>query len=425
MNTDENESFPPAPAARRASVAPAAFAVAPGSVAPVGRRVAAFALDVLTALVAVGIGYAVMAVTGAQPGSPVLLLPLVLGLGVGVGQWVAEARTGATVGSALLGIRTLSATTGKPAGLLVILIRQLVVGLGTLACGIGEWVVVASGAWDRTPVQQGWHDKAAGTVVLRAHALRRQAATRGSAASVPWSSAVARAVEPGRAATGPVPRVPVTGASPVVPAAPPAPAGPPAWAVSARPLEHVAPIHSVPDAPAADPVVLDALPPAPVIDTPPPTRRTRLQARADRTRDLEAEAPPLRPAEPDLGELEHTRLRAAAEPAAAPGVRLRFDTGEQVDVTGDGLIGRNPNPEAGVDHVVAIDDPERSISKVHLAFGLEADGRLWVMDRGSTNGTVVVAPDGHTAVLVAGSRVTVTPGWTVRFGRRTVQVARQ
>ena len=122
MNTDENESFPPAPAARRASVAPAAFAVAPASVAPVGRRVAAFALDVLTALVAVGLGYAVVAVTGAQPGSPVLLLPLVLGLGVGVGQWVAEARTGATAGSALLGIRTLSATTGKPAGLLVILI---------------------------------------------------------------------------------------------------------------------------------------------------------------------------------------------------------------------------------------------------------------------------------------------------------------
>jgi pSer/pThr/pTyr-binding forkhead associated (FHA) protein len=75
--------------------------------------------------------------------------------------------------------------------------------------------------------------------------------------------------------------------------------------------------------------------------------------------------------------------------------------------------------------VVAIDDPERSISKVHLAFGLEPDGRLWVMDRGSTNGTVVVGPDGRSAALVAGSRATVAPGWTVRFGRRTVQVTRR
>ena len=124
--------------------------------------------------------------------------------------------------------------------------------------------------------------------------------------------------------------------------------------------------------------------------------------------------------------MEHTRLRPPApEGAARTGVRLRFDTGEQVDVTGNGLIGRNPGPEAGTDHVVAIDDPQRSISKVHLAFGLEADGRLWVMDRGSTNGTVVVGPDGRTAALVAGSRATVAPGWIVRFGQRSVQVTQR
>ena len=122
--------------------------------------------------------------------------------------------------------------------------------------------------------------------------------------------------------------------------------------------------------------------------------------------------------------MEHTRLRRPApEGAARTGVRLRFDTGEQVDVTGTGSIGRNPGPEAGTDHVVAIDDPQRSISKVHLAFGLEADGRLWVVDRGSTNGTVVVGPDG--ADGGAGRRVAGhgrRPGWIVRFGRRSVQV---
>ena len=63
-------------------------------------------------------------------------------------QWVAEARTGATVGSAVVGIRTVSPSTGRPAGLLAILVRQLVVGAGALACLVGQWVVVASGAWD-------------------------------------------------------------------------------------------------------------------------------------------------------------------------------------------------------------------------------------------------------------------------------------
>ena len=145
---------------------------------------AAFALDSLLVLVAAGIGYAVVAAAGASAASPLRAVPLLLVLGVGVGQWIAEARSGATVGSALLGIRTLSASTGRPAGLLAVLVRNLVVGLGALVCGVGQWVVVGSGAWDRTPAQRGWHDKAAGTVVLRADAVRRPAG-RAPAAPAP------------------------------------------------------------------------------------------------------------------------------------------------------------------------------------------------------------------------------------------------
>jgi hypothetical protein len=112
--------------------------------------------------------------------------------------------------------------------------------------------------------------------------------------------------------------------------------------------------------------------------------------------------------------------------AAAPsptGVRLRFDTGEDLDVSGDGLVGRRPTAEAGTVHVVAIDDPDRSISRVHLAFGIEPDGaRLWVVDRGSTNGTVLVAPDGARTALPPGTRAVVGVGWTVHFGRRSLEV---
>ena len=450
MSSAANEASPPVPAARRATVAAASFAVAPGSVAPVGRRVAAFALDLLLALVVVGVGDAVVAAVGASPGDLVLALPLVLGISVGVGQWIAEARTGATVGNALTGIRTLSASTGRPAGLLAVLVRQLVVGVGALVCAVGQWIVVASGAWDRTPAQQGWHDKAARTVVLRAGAVRRQG-TSGPARSVPRDSAVARAVEPSRAPAAPIegsrlpasdpvgliPLVPVFATAPLAPApaapAPDAPASAPTRALPVLPdaaaLRPVPVIRTVPDhdgieqADAADPH-----PPlvATVIDIPPGSATTAPQALHHPAPAL-IESPeagvPHQSAGPDLHELEHTRLRTSApRGAVATRLRLLFDTGEQVDVTGEGLIGRNPGPEAGAHHVVAIDDPERSISKVHLAFGLEPDGRLWVMDRGSTNGTVVVGPDGRSAALVAGSRATVASGWTVRFGRRSVQV---
>ena len=46
-----------------------------------------------------------------------------------------------------------------------------------------------------------------------------------------------------------------------------------------------------------------------------------------------------------------------------------FDTGQRIDVTGDGIVGRSPEGEMGIVHVVVIDDPERSVSKVHLRSG--------------------------------------------------------
>ncbi|MBO3101742.1 RDD family protein [Cellulomonas fengjieae] len=403
MGTAEHESLP-GPTARRARTEPPAFAVAPWAVAPVGRRVGAFALDTLVALGAAGLGYAVAAALGPS-GAPAVL-PLALVLVVGVGQWIAEARTGATVGSVLTGIRTLSPETGRPAGLLRVLVRQLVVAAGTLAFGVGQWVVVASGAWDRGAAQRGWHDKAAGTLVLLAPFGRSAVVGRDSARAL--NLAVARAIEPGTSSAPTAMIRAVPGASSGEPAAP----------------SHPAVITVDPGARPAGP------PPAgPLIDAPAPAPSTRAvpppALLAGPRPDL-AGSPLVRPAGEDLRELERTRLRdtSRAGQARASGtrLRLRFDTGEVVDVRGDGLVGRHPVAETGTEHVVAIDDPERSISKVHLAFGLHADGRLWVMDRGSTNGTVVATPDGRTVVLRPGSRVDVAPGASVRFGGRSLQV---
>ncbi|WP_168800521.1 FHA domain-containing protein [Cellulomonas telluris] len=133
----------------------------------------------------------------------------------------------------------------------------------------------------------------------------------------------------------------------------------------------------------------------------------------------------------DLVELEHTRVRDLAQlRRRATTLALQFDTGPRVRVVGRGLAGRGPRAEDGADilHVVAVDDPSRSVSRVHLEFGPEPpehpDGPagVWVMDRGSTNGSVVVAPGGEAHVLPPGTRAVVRAGWTVRIGQRLVQV---
>ena len=124
----------------------------------------------------------------------------------------------------------------------------------------------------------------------------------------------------------------------------------------------------------------------------------------------------------ELDDIELTRLRTpvTGQPPVPPGLRLVFDTGERVDVLGEGVVGRAP--QGDVEHVVAIDDPARSLSKTHLAFGPAEPGTLWVVDRGSTNSTLVVRPDGTAATLPAGTRASVGPGWSLRLGERTVRV---
>jgi len=130
------------------------------------------------------------------------------------------------------------------------------------------------------------------------------------------------------------------------------------------------------------------------------------------------------PWSPTPEEMEQTRLDA---PAGAPaGLRLVFDTGERVEVRGPGAVGRDvshlvPRPV----HPVVIEDPTRSISRVHLRFGPEpTHDALWVLDEGSTNGTVLLRPDGAAVPLPPGVRATLTEGWQIQLGDRRVAVER-
>lgn len=102
-----------------------------------------------------------------------------------------------------------------------------------------------------------------------------------------------------------------------------------------------------------------------------------------------------------------------------------FDTGQraQFALPAAVLFGRAPVAEQPGDVVVAVDDPDRLISKTHLR--LEHDGdTAWVIDAGSTNGSELIDDDGTVHVLRPGSRTLLEDGTRVRLGERIFTLSR-
>jgi hypothetical protein len=184
---------------------------------------------------------------------------------------------------------------------------------------------------------------------------------------------------------------------------------------------------AVHDSRPSDTTILDPLP-GPAIAGPAPTVRSVplpdafSAARRDESAAshqpgvFEASGAPREPVASD-------RPSAADEPAASrqsgqpAAFTLSFSTGERVSITGSGLLGRRPIAQPGEDpeHMVAIADTGRSVSKTHLEFGVEA-GEFWICDRYSGNGTVVVPPSGAPRRSEPGRRYRVERGARVEIG---------
>jgi pSer/pThr/pTyr-binding forkhead associated (FHA) protein len=65
-----------------------------------------------------------------------------------------------------------------------------------------------------------------------------------------------------------------------------------------------------------------------------------------------------------------------------------------------------------------------SVSKTHAQFGPATDGALVVMDRGSTNGSVLVR-QGVTRPLPPGKPTTLVEGDIISFGDRQMSIRRE
>lgn len=348
LRTGATHAPPAAPTdARAASLGPAFGGVTP---ARIGQRLLAYAVDALAVTLACTL---VLGLTRS------VVLTVLVGVELVVGIVVWEGRTGASFGNLVVGLRTARVESPYAAGSGRSTRRALVLGAGHLGLGVGQWLVVASGAFDPTGRVRGWHDRAARTVVVDVRAPRRSPAP----APVP------------RAVSGPA----VSAVRPAQPRSPELPAAP--AVTQAQPRLR-------PDA--AGHVTAGGRPDVPV-DTSVPV------------------APP--------------REVAAVSAAPAAGFVLTLDTGESTTVHGPGVVGRAPRAVPGerCDHVVQVDDPDRSLSRTHARFGIDSTG-FWISDAGSGNGTVLLVPGRPTVVVPADRRVSVPAGATVQIGNRTFTV---
>jgi uncharacterized RDD family membrane protein YckC len=286
--------------------------------------------------------------------------------------WLAMAALlglmGVSPGKALLGLRVVHLGSGTPIGMLPALLRTFIVGASTLPTfGLGLAALAWTAVMDPGHQRRGWHDNVTSSIVVDVR-------------PVP--------VEEEEVDQGPRHVVNLT-AMRLVPAEHPEPVAAPARPARPTPTP----------APTPEPLAPTGGWPG-VLAPPPPTE------------------PPAEPA------AERTRPRA--QEAAPPRWRVTFDDGATFVVDGLALVGRRPEPRPGehVQHLVPLRSEDMSLSKTHAQFHVATGGELVVMDRGSTNGSVLVRK-GMSRELTAGRPATLLPGDRVRFGDRTMTVARE
>ena len=424
--------------------------------APGARRLGAFLIDAVLITVAYYGITAVALAMGLSSGSIDTLMTMttvsgliIIALAAAMTAWLWT--RGYTPGHRLLGLRWAAWDGAGPAGARSIGWYALAGLVGTPTLGVVPIITLLV----TDPQGRNWIDRVCGTVVVIAGPAG-PAAPRSGPVAVPGTAGMSRA--PG--AAGPVPAfVEDTQEQPALTAsqlrdrlgaaatagAASGPFAAPASAAAPAP-EPIGdgPLFAPPPAPTGPAAALGAgagSPPAPAVgagfissvpwETGGPAASPAPAASAPSAPGAMPPVPPP-PAAPAAA--------AAAAPAAAidegptvartalprAGATLVMDTGQRIALVAPRtLLGRAPvavSPWEEAD-TVPVTDPDRSISKTHLAVLLDGD-RLSVRELGSTNGSAVVAADGARTTLLMGQDVAVPDGARVELGDRSFTVER-
>jgi hypothetical protein len=350
-----------------------------GTIAGGARRILAFTIDVAVVVAAAVTAY----VLTSQP-----IYAAIAAFELVVGLWVLEARTGLTIGNALVRIRASREDAPFSPGIGRSFARAIITGVGFLAFGIGAWVVVASSSWDSARRGRSWADRAAHTLVVAVP--RRERVLAAKPVAVP---------------TGPLPAgvVSVSGAA--------APAAPTMGGVKVAPGVQIVQ--------QAEPVVLAA--PQVISTAARPSMLNENSASASSTGvGGEFAASPV----PVVNAPVAPMSRGDAAEGSDGTLLLIFDTGqrEQLATPVSVNLGRKPTATEPTDKLIIINDPESTVSKNHVRIE-HSRGSTWVIDGGSTNGTDLLSDDGEVRRLSAGERVLLDEGTRIRVGNRAFTIS--
>ena len=350
-------------------------------------------------------------------------------------------HTGATPLMSLTGVRWVRVDTGAPAGWAGPGKLLLQAFIGTLTFGVGS-IIICFASMDQ--MNRTWFDRALGIVSINTNAGRDTYKTPVIPQSqaplqpvvYPWNATASAA-----AFLPPVPSVPSVPFAPSVPlSAPPA-----------------VPLSAPPAPPAPEPEATH-VPWASAASDPVPTPPTQFSAQASAPAatapssdyigstpwsNSDSDASEGEPAatEQPLSFSPHsssysTNAQASdsslsqddADDRTQLGVRydtarVTFDTGVTYPFGGTIVLGRNPLAPAShpTASPVPVDDPQRTVSKTHVALTATREGVL-VEDLHSTGGTVVVRADGEETPVLPGAPVQACAGDTVRYGQRSVVI---
>lgn len=380
------------------------------------------------------------------------MLMILVVMYVGLFVWIIYQRIylvgtrGQTLGHKVAGIKIVDQETGLPVGMLRAFLRDTILGITGMCCGV-LWIFSAVGSKSH-PKQQMWHDIVAKTMAIK---MQEAMSDPASLAANPGPLAAAADMPP----APPAPLVPpvqtnplATSASSSFPAAPqsgpPAPPAPRSGVPTAPPPPTPpAPVPPVvPPAPGSTPPLVPPAPPVPQSGAPltppltptvvPPAPSGGLITGAPTfgapvlpTSEVVEPSPPaietdapVSPADEAMID-ERTQVRPRHE--SSEHWVLSSVSGLQVQVRTSMVLGRDPEREEG-SVVVALDDPERSVSKTHARVTLES-GDVFVEDLNSTNGTYVIRGGVEEQVL-HGSPVQLHAGDRIALGDFELSVER-
>jgi uncharacterized RDD family membrane protein YckC len=400
-------------------------------VAPLGKRFVAFLINLsVPVIVSLALILLLPSATGA---ARVILgvLGAVISIGWLVVVWYTLAVRAASPGMRAMKLQLVGFLDGRPIGPGRVFVRALVFW-ALYVTGIGLLIMLIMML--RQPRKQGWHDLAATSVMIKERVLAPPvqparaavSAQHGSPAQVGTTSQPQPSYAPGEgyAPTGsPVPPGPLTpppGMAPASFGAPYAAAAPPAGSPS--PYGGNAYASPYPGAPYAPPYGSSPTSQPSGGELYPPGQQAGQGSQSVQGSPSGASA-----AYEDAAAAGGFSDQSAAAPGSSyvQDWSILLDDGRRIQLDGLVLLGRNPQPKAGEEdaQLIKIADETRTVSKSHLAVGVDAGG-VYVVDRGSTNGSTVSTTNGMSSRCRAGEMVRVGDGAIVSIGDHWIEITR-